>query len=115
MSSPAISRPESSEYAPYYDKYISLVQGGDILQSLKNQLSDTTNVLNSSSEDKANYRYGPDKWSIKELIGHIIDTERIMAYRALRIARNDKTPIEGFEQDDYVKNGAFGDSKFEDL
>jgi hypothetical protein len=115
MSSPAISHPESSEYAPYYDKYISLIKGDDILLTLNNQLSATTDLLNSISEDKANFRYGPDKWSIKELIGHIIDTERIMAYRALRIARNDKTPIEGFEQDDYVKNGPFGDCKLKDL
>src|SRR5437879_13651261 len=114
MSSVTITCPESSEYAPYYEKYISLVQG-DILQALKSQITSNLNLLNTISEEKANYRYAANKWSIKEVIGHLIDTERIMAYRALRIARNDKTPIEGFEQDDYVKYASFEDFKLEEL
>src|SRR5436190_24178699 len=115
MNSSVITRPETSEYAPYYDKYISLIEGNNILQTLSNQLTNTLNLLSGISEDKANYRYAPDKWSIKELVGHLTDTERIMSYRALRIARNDRTPIEGFEQDNYVKNSSFDDCKLEDL
>ena len=67
------------------------------------------------SEADGDNRYLPEKWSVKEVLGHIIDTERIMAYRALRIARGDKTPIEGFEQDDYVRNGPFGHCRLSDL
>jgi len=65
-------------------------------------------ILSSLGERQGNYRYAPDKWSVKEVLGHVIDTERIFAYRALRIARNDKTPIEGFEQDDYVRAALSG-------
>lgn len=108
-------RPASSEYAPYYETYIGKVSGDDIVTELRNQLYQTTLFLNSLSEEQANHRYAPDKWSIKELVGHINDTERIFAYRALRFARNDQTPIEGYEQDDYVKNSQFDNYQFADL
>jgi hypothetical protein len=111
----AISRPPADEYMPYYGKYISLVTGDDILASLQNQLRDTVKLLTSISAQAAEFRYAPEKWSIKEMVGHVIDTERIFAYRALRIARNDRTPIEGFEQDDYVRYGPFGECRLSDL
>src|SRR6185436_1575430 len=101
------SRPESSEYAPYYAKYISLVPEGDILVTLERQLTDTLALL-APREADGDFRYAPCKWSVKEALGHVMDTERIFSYRALRIARNDKTPLAGFEQDDYVKYGPFG-------
>jgi uncharacterized damage-inducible protein DinB len=75
----------------------------------------TTQLLAARSEREGNFRYATDKWTVKELVGHIADSERIFAYRALRIARADKTPIEGFEQDDYVKNGGFNDRTLVDL
>lgn len=103
-----IARPEPSEYAPYYDRYISLTPGSDILRTLDSQRRQTLLLLSGRNESDGDLRYAPDKWSAKEVLGHVCDTERIMAYRALRIARGDRTPIEGFEQDDYVKNGPFG-------
>jgi hypothetical protein len=106
MSASAV-RPVKNEYDAYYDRYISLVSEEDVLIALDQQLSETLILLRSLSEQHGAFRYGPDKWSAKEVLGHMIDTERIMSYRALRIARNDRTPIEGFEQDDYVKSGNF--------
>jgi hypothetical protein len=114
-TSPVISRPDKSEYVPYYEKYISLVPGNDVLTSLRSQGKETSELLSSVSEQKGDYRYAPDKWSVKEVVGHLSDTERIFNYRALRISRNDPTPLEGFEQDDYVSNGSFGQSSLRDL
>lgn len=109
MSSTATTpfRPQPGEYAPYYDRYISLVDSNDILAVLDEQRRQTVLLLSGRTEAEGNLRYAPDKWSLKEVLGHLNDTERIMSYRALRIARNDATPIEGFEQDDYVRNGPF--------
>jgi hypothetical protein len=104
------SKPESDEYAPYYEKYISLVPDQDILTTLEAQGPQTAALLSAREEQEGNFRYAPGKWSLKESLGHVIDAERVFAYRALRIARNDKTPMEGFEQDDYVKFGPFGQS-----
>jgi hypothetical protein len=108
-------RPQPTEYAAYYEKYVSLVPGTDILGVLEAQGMLMTQLLGARSEREGNFRYAPDKWTVKEVVGHISDTERIFAYRALRISRNDKTPIEGFEQDDYVKNGGFNDRTLVDL
>jgi hypothetical protein len=102
-----IARPEPGEYAPYYERYISLVPGSDILATLDAQRRQMMLLLSGRDEGDGDFRYAPDKWSAKEVLGHVCDTERIFAYRALRIARGDRTPIEGFEQDDYVKNGPF--------
>jgi hypothetical protein len=101
-----IGRPDSIEYAPYYGKYVSLVPEGDILVTLGRQSLETVALL-APREAVGDSRYAPGKWSVKESVGHLIDTERVFSYRALRIARNDKTPLAGFEQDDYVKYGPF--------
>ncbi len=103
----SISRPEPGEYAPYYDRYISLVSGADILNTLDAQRRQMLLLLSGRDDSDGNFRYAPDKWSAKEVLGHVCDTERIFAYRALRISRGDRTPMEGFEQDDYVLNGPF--------
>jgi uncharacterized damage-inducible protein DinB len=102
-----IARPEPGEYAPYYDRYISLVAGTDILGTLDAQRRQTMLLLSGRDESEGDFRYAPEKWSAKEVLGHVCDTERIFAYRALRIARADQTPMAGFEQDDYVRNGPF--------
>ncbi len=102
-----IARPEPGEYAPYYDRYISLITGSDILGTLDAQRRQMMMLLSGRDENDGDFRYAPDKWNAKEVLGHVCDTERIFAYRALRIARGDQTPMEGFEQDDYVKNGPF--------
>ncbi|MCA1556117.1 MAG: DinB family protein, partial [Acidobacteria bacterium] len=92
MTTLTINRPEETEYLPYYGKYVSLVPDGNILEVLSNQLDETLALLQSVPETRAGFRYAEGKWSVKELVGHIIDTERILAYRALRFARNDMTP-----------------------
>jgi hypothetical protein len=112
---PLIAKPEPGEYNPYYDRYIALVPGSDIVTTLAKQLPDSFRLLSAKSEQEGDFRYAPDKWSVKELLGHVTDSERVFAYRALRIARADKTPMEGFEQDDYVSNGPFTRCRLADL
>jgi hypothetical protein len=115
MTTLTIGRPDETEYSPYYGKYVSLVAGVDILSALSSQLPETLALLASVPESQGNFRYAPGKWSIKELVGHILDGERIFAYRALRFARNDKTPVPGFEQDDYIRNASFDACPLQDL
>jgi len=108
-------RPEAGESAPYYSRYISLVPGNDILGALETQRRQTLLLLSARTEADGDLRYAPDKWTLKEVVGHLNDTERIMSYRALRISRGDQTPIEGYEQDDYVHNSPFARRPLEDL
>jgi hypothetical protein len=113
-TSPA-ARPSAEEYAPYYEKYVSLVPAGDVVETLERQGAETLALLRGLSEEQAASRYEPGKWSVKEVVGHIIDGERIFAYRALRFARGDRTPLPGFEQDDYVSGGDFDARTLSDL
>jgi uncharacterized damage-inducible protein DinB len=106
-SSFRVARPAASEYAPYYQRYIGLVPGDDVLPVLDQQRRDTLLLLSGKDESDGDFRYAPDKWSAKEVLGHVCDSERIFAYRALRIARADVKPMEGFDQDLYVQNGPF--------
>jgi len=108
-------RPQPGEYAPFYDGYISLVPGNNVLAALDEQRRQMLLLLSGRTEADGEIRYAPDKWSLKEVLGHVNDGERILSYRALRIARGDATPIEGFEQDDYVRNGPFGRRTLADL
>ncbi|PSK94987.1 DinB family protein [Taibaiella chishuiensis] len=94
-------RPQQDEFAPYYDKYISLI-GEDVLAVLAAQQQSFTDYIRRIPEAQADYAYAEGKWTVKQALGHIIDTERIMAYRALRVGRGDTTPLPGFEQDEYV-------------
>jgi len=110
-----ISRPEPGEYAPYYDRYISLVTENDILTTLDSQRRQMMLLLSGRDEADGDYQYASDKWTVKEVLGHVCDSERIFAYRVLRIARGDRTPIEGFEQDDYVRNGPFAKRPLADV
>src|ERR1022692_4714861 len=96
-----IARPQSGEYAPYYDRYISLVEGEDILNTLDQQRRQMMLLLSGRDDDDGDFRYAPEKWSAKEVLGHVCDTERVFAYRVLRFSRADATPLEGFEPDDY--------------
>ncbi len=95
-------RPATGEYGDYYFKYITLVEGTDILQELQQSKNTFLAFLQSLPEDKWDYSYRWGKWTIKEVILHLIDTERVFAYRALRVGRKDTTALPGFEQDDYV-------------
>ncbi len=108
-------RPQTGEYAPFYGGYIARVPEGDLLTILESGYEDWKRLLGALTESQADYRYEPSKWSIKEVVGHITDTERIFAYRLLRIARGDQTPLSGFEQDDYVREGYFSGRRLADL
>jgi hypothetical protein len=109
------SKPESNEYPVWYDKYVQSVPVGDIVDVMNRQLKTAAAILNSIDEEKSLYRYADNKWSIKELLGHINDVERIFAYRALRFIRMDKTNLSPMEQDDYVKAAKFDNISFDSL
>jgi len=108
-------RPQKGDYAEYFERYIALVPSGDFLEFLKQQKEDLVRLLSPLNEEQGDFRYAPEKWSIKEVVGHINDTERIFSYRLLRIARGDKTPLSSFEQDPYIKAGNFGARTLKDL
>jgi uncharacterized damage-inducible protein DinB len=108
-------RPQQGDYALFYENYVSLVPSGDFLEILRDQRRELVGLLSPLSEDQAEFRYAPGKWSIKEVLGHITDAERIFAYRLLRIARGDETPLASFEQNGYIKTGNFSARKLEDL
>ncbi len=106
MESTGISRPDPSEYAVYYGTYISLVEGNDVLTAMTRQGSISIPFLRSIPEARGDFRYAPDKWSVKEVLTHVIDTERVFSYRALSFARGDAGPLPGFEQDDWIRTAA---------
>jgi uncharacterized damage-inducible protein DinB len=111
----AAARPGPGEYAPFYETYISKVKGNDIVGILEAQRLQMAQLFAAHSERDGTFRYAPDKWTVKEVLGHVTDSERIFAYRALRIARGDQTPLSGFEQDDYVRCGNFSARTLADL
>jgi hypothetical protein len=110
-----ISKPASSEHAAYYSRYVDLVPDGNVLGALASQIGGTLGQLRAVSEADSLKRYAPGKWSVREAVGHMIDTERVFAYRALRFARNDRTNLPGFEQDDYVAAAHFDTRPWADL
>src|SRR4029077_8995046 len=97
------ARPESGEYAPYYDKYISLVPDGDIVRHLESQIRDTTNLVRGVPESRGGHRYAEGKWSIREVIAHLNDTERVFSYRLLRFARGDSSALASFDENVFAK------------
>lgn len=115
MSTAAPSRPQTSEYAAYYETYISRVPDGDIVGTLDKQLVETLALIRGIPESRGDFSYAEGKWTIKELVGHIIDCERVFAYRALRFGRGDATPLSGFEQDDFVRGADFSKRSLSDL
>ena len=106
-----MKRPQPEEYNSFYQKYIDTV-GDDVLSELSDQLLSFSQYLRSIPHDKIDFTYAEGKWTIKELLGHVIDTERIMAYRLLRFARNDSTGLAGFDENHYVTNAHFGNRDF---
>ena len=110
-----LARPEPTEYAPHYGVYISQVPEGDILDLLEHQLADTLALLSGMSEERSRYRYAPGKWSIREVVGHVADSERVLTYRALRFARGDRTPLPSFDENAYVANANFDERPLADL
>ena len=99
-----MNRPEKAEYFEYYETYVSNVAGDDVLAVLEKQSDELLQLFADIPEEKGTFAYADCKWTIKELLSHLIDGERIFAYRILRISRGDETPIEGFEQDGYIEN-----------
>jgi hypothetical protein len=110
-----MTRPQSSEYAPDYQPYIALVPEDDILAALETQLGDTLAVLRGVTEAQGNQRHPPYTWSVKEVIGHLTDCERILGYRALRFARDDTTPLPGFDENVYARAAEFDRLPLRDL
>lgn len=110
-----MNRPEKEEYAAYYETYVSLVAETDIVAALENQIAALQKLFAGVSEEKENFRYAEGKWSIRELLGHLIDGERVFSYRALRISRGDQTPLAGFEENSYVAGSNFGNTELADL
>ena len=109
------TRPDATEHAPYYGRYIAQVPEADAIKALESQIADALTLLRTIPEAKGDHRYAPDKWTIKEVIGHVIDAERVWAYRALRFARRDFTELPGFDENQYVPAGEFGRMALADL
>lgn len=112
---PSVERPLPTEYAPYYASYLDQVPAGDILHLLARQRDQVRELLAGREEEWGNHRYSPDKWSVKEVLGHLIDTERLFAFRALWIARGDPEPQPGMDQDIWVASGRFEARTLADL
>lgn len=115
MSATAPARPEANEYAPYYEKYVSLVPEGDVVETLRRQSEEVSALLAGIPEERAGYAYAQGKWSIKQVVGHIIDTERVFAYRAMVIARGERQALPGMEQDEYMAGADFDARTLADL
>ena len=112
----SIIPPAAEEYAPFYQDYIQRAQAkGDVLAALPQQIDEIKSALGHLADEQARFKFGPAEWSIKEVLGHLNDVERVFSYRLLRISRNDQTPLPGFEQEDYVREAAFDNFTLDDL
>ena len=109
------NRPTNQEYGQWYADYVSRVPEEDIVAAFEASTHYTTDVLQSFTDEQAGRLRGTTKWTLKETLGHLCDAERVFSYRAMRIARGDKTPLPGFEQDDFVASGNFSDRNWDDL
>ena len=99
--------PGDDDHAPYYRVYVRQVPDGDVLETLAREVDGTVASLEPLDETQAAYRYAPGKWSVKEVLGHVIDVERVFAQRALHFARQDSAPLPSLEQDGWVETGRF--------
>ncbi len=109
------TRPGPDEFAPFYAGYIARVPDSDIIATMDSQIGETSKFLRSLPESVGDHRYAPEKWSIREVIGHMADAERVFTYRALRFSRADETPVEGFDENSYVANASFNRRSLDDL
>jgi uncharacterized damage-inducible protein DinB len=107
--------PQPDEYGKFYEGYIALIDAQNIIQTLIKQGQQTYAVIQKLTSDEASRRYEAGKWSVKEVIGHLVDTERIMAYRALCISRGEQTSLPGYDQDEYVEQADFDSRSLQNL
>ena len=111
-----LTPPTSEEYASFYADYVQrATQKGDVLAALPKQIEAINSALGFLTDEQARFRFRPAEWSIKEVVGHLSDVERVFLYRLLRISRNDQTPLPGFEQEDYVCEAGFDNRTLSDL
>jgi hypothetical protein len=110
-----MQRPNPTEHIPYYEKYIALVPEGDVLQFMEGQIAEISALVEAVSEEQERYRYAPGKWSLREVLGHLIDTERVLSYRAFCIARGETQPLNSFEPDDYAAQAEADRTSMRDL
>jgi uncharacterized damage-inducible protein DinB len=116
IATPAlIARPQSDEYFEYYGRYISQVPDGDLISVLRQQAMETVALLQNLTPEQGDYAYAPGKWTIKQVVGHIIDAERVFVYRAMCFARKDATPLPSFDENAYVDNANFASRTLADL
>ncbi|MGE5099445.1 MAG: DinB family protein [Deltaproteobacteria bacterium] len=115
ISSTTIARPNADEHSAYYARYIERVPDGDIVSMLRDQIGNTAALLRSLPSDRAEFAYAPGKWTVKQVVGHMTDVERVMSYRALRFSRNDSTELPGFDENDWVANSNFAARTLADL
>ncbi|MEF3302410.1 DinB family protein [Paenibacillus sp. GYB003] len=104
----SLRKPGPAEYAGHFGEYIGQVPDGSLTDILNEQADRVRRLFGSVREEDGGYRYAPDKWSVKEVLGHIVDTETVMSYRMMRVARGDRTPLPGFDENDFVRGGEFG-------
>jgi len=110
-----IGQPETTEYAPYYERYVSLVRGDDILSTLDEQKRAFRRALSELAAERAGFRYAPDKWTIREVVGHCTDAERVFSYRALCFARGEKAPLPSFDENEYARHSGHDSVPLPDL
>jgi uncharacterized damage-inducible protein DinB len=103
-----IARPLPGEFLPYYGRYIDLVPGDDLIGAMRSGMETTRRLLEPLGEERAQFRYAAGKWSVKEVLGHVMDTERVFVYRALRFARHDATPLPGFDENQWAPEAGHG-------
>ncbi len=115
MSAAAPAKPESNEYASYYERYVSLVPEGGVVETLERQGAETLALLRGLTEEQGAHRYEEGKWSVKQVFGHMVDTERIFAYRALAVARGEGQPLPGMDQEEYMAGVDFDARTIADL
>ena len=108
-------RPQPTEHAPYFSHYIDLVPEEDIIAAVEGQGRETAAMLSLVGEEKASYRYAPEKWSVKQVVGHVTDAERVFAYRLMSIARGETKLLPGFDENEYVRNADFDARPFAEL
>ncbi|MBL8982290.1 MAG: DinB family protein [Gemmatimonadetes bacterium] len=115
MPASILTRPSADEYAPYYERYISRVPAGDLVTQLDAQAASFEAMFRAIPESRAGFRYATGKWSLREVVGHLIDTERVFTFRAISFARGDQNPLPSFDQDAWIPPARFDERTLHDL